>query len=50
MLVNLTAESNNYGDDVSVAECTIIEFTPSYILNEQENGISATYRLSDIGN
>ena len=42
-----TAEFNNYGDDVSVTDQgTIIEFTPSYILSEQENGISATYRLS----
>jgi len=42
-----TAEFNNSGDDLSVTDQgTIIEFTPGYILDEQENGISATYRLS----
>lgn len=42
-----TAEFNNYTDDVSVTDQgTIIEFTPSYVLDEQENGISATYRVS----
>ena len=42
-----SAEFNNYTDDVSVTDqSNVIEFTPSYILDEQENGISATYRVS----
>ena len=44
-----TAEFNHYADDVSVTDQgTIIEFTPSYILDEQENGSSATYRVSGL--